>query len=275
VCRVTSDDTETHVFAATPGVPPVYCFDAASVQSWEVTHSKAVHTPGALTISGIRAGTDALIRLESTTGKKSQILTLTHEQAGNLWKGVFAGQKRLILTESGVMFNQGILTFTDTKAEQHFGVYPAPNKVTYQDQSLGSAADGIFTTYTVQQPVQTVDIRVETVPSQEHTWLIHLPDDTLDGVNDVFLRLNIACDKAFLYVEDTLIADHFYTGEIWEIGLKRFAELIKRHPLKLVLDPLYEDADIYLECKPDFVDGMAAALNGVDAVVEYQFDGIT
>jgi hypothetical protein len=38
---------------------------------------------------------------------------------------------------------------------------------------------------------------------------------------------------------------------------------------------LPEDKDIYLERKPNFVDGMAAALNDVEAVVEYQFGNVT
>jgi hypothetical protein len=270
VCRVTSGDVETYVFAATPGVSPGYCFESASVQSWEAPYTEAIRSSSGLVVSGVQPGTDALIHLESVEGKKIQILTLTHEQVGNLWKGTFAGQERLILTESDVMFDRGTLTLTDIKAERRFGVYPPPDEVTHHGQSLESAADGIFPTYTIQQTVRTVDVRVEAVPTQEHTWLIHLPDDALDGVNDVFLLLNVTCDKAFLYMEDALVADHFYNGEIWEVGLKRFAEMLKRHPLKLVLAPLHEDTDIYLECKPNFVNGIAVALDGVEAIVQYQ-----
>jgi hypothetical protein len=64
-------------------------------------------------------------------------------------------------------------------------------------------------------------------------------------------------------------------GEIWEVGLKRFAEMIPHHPLKLVLAPLRGDTDIYLECKPNFVNGIVAALDGIEAIVQYQFDNVT
>ena len=42
-------------------------------------------------------------------------------------------------------------------------------------------------------------------------------------------------------------------------------------PLTLVLSPLREDADRYLDRAPRYVDGVAAALNNVQAVPEYTF----
>jgi len=276
VCCVGTDDTKTYVFAATPGINPCYCFEAATVQRWQIVKGQVNDTAGELTISNEQPGTDAVIQLESREGKRIQLLTLPHDQALNLWKGDFAGKERLVLTESGVMFRQGSLTLTGKQAKQTFDVYPAPeNDLTYKGIRLAAVDDGIFTRYALQQPTHVIEAQIEVDSSQEYTWFIHLPEDTRAGVNDVFLRFSIDCNKAYLYVGDTLIADHFYNGEVWEVGLKRFASLIKSRPLKLVLDPLYADADIFLECKPRFVNGLAAALHNVEILPQYQFDGIT
>jgi len=275
VCRVETDDMETYVFAAIPGITPRYCFEAATVQNRQIINGDVDDSTGELTVSSVQPGIDVAIRMESKTGKKIELLTLTHDQTLNLWKGAFAGQERLVLTEAGVMFNEGRLTLTGNQAEQRFSLYPAPeDDLTYQGNRLAAVNNGIFTTYALQHPTHTVEIQVEVDLIQEHTWLIHLPDDTLAGVNDVFLQFSIDCDKAYLYVDDILIADYFYNGEVWEVGLKHLADLIKSQPLKLILDPLHEDADIYLECKPPFVNGIAAALHKVEVVTQYQFDDI-
>jgi hypothetical protein len=61
-----------------------------------------------------------------------------------------------------------------------------------------------------------------------------------------------------------LIADDFYYGRPWEIGLKRFAPEISRDGLALQFLPLRADAPVYLSPKgrPDF--------QGCDAMLEVQ-----
>ena len=126
-------------------------------------------------------------------------------------------------------------------------------------------------TYKVSQSKHNINIVVEESTEHAHTWYLTLPDDTLTGVNDVFLHIDVACDKAYLHIAGELIADHFYNGEIWQVGLKKYKQRLKGNKLKLSLVPLKENADIYLDKWPSFRDGIAATLNSITVQSEYTF----
>jgi beta-galactosidase len=276
VCRLATDSMTTYVFAATPGVPPTYSFDAATVAAWEPAGGKTAVEGETLVISGQDPGLGAIIDLRSSSGAAVRILTLNHDQALNLWKGDFAGRPRLVLTPSTVMFDRGELVLTGREADQPLWLYPALSCAppTCQGQPLDGVADGIFAAYTLQQSPQPLTARAEPLPDLPHAWRLELPHAELgacDGIEEIFLRLHIACDSAALYLDDKLIADTFYTGEVWEVGLKRFARRLKPGSLKLVLIPLRAGAEIYLEHPPAYIDGSAARLEQIDATPEYCF----
>jgi len=272
VCRLDQDTETIYVFVATEGVPPVYCFDAASVSKVDSSGGKAVVTANDLSISGIVPGTDSLIRIESTHGKAVNLLTLSPAQAQNLWKGEIDYQQHLILTTADVRFDLGILTFCSANSTQVFSVYPVPAKdFKFQGRLLKGTLAGIFTKYTVTQPKHDIKIQVEKSTSEPYTWIISLPDDVFEGVNDVFLHMDVVCDKAFLYIAGELIADHFYNGEIWVVGLKRFQQRLQHNKLRLTLVPLKENADIYFDKLPSYKDGIPATLNKITAQPEYLY----
>jgi hypothetical protein len=64
-----------------------------------------------------------------------------------------------------------------------------------------------------------------------------------------------------------LCADHFYTGEPWQIGLKRFDF---PHTLVIEIDALQDDAAVFLEKWPEMKAGVACCLSKVSIQPEYQ-----
>jgi beta-galactosidase len=112
-------------------------------------------------------------------------------------------------------------------------------------------------------------------------WTISVPQDALAGTEDVFLQIHYEGDVARLYAGGSLaggspagpspIDDNFYNGELWVIGLKRFATRLDA-PLQLQVLPLRDDAPVYFDpgYKPQFGGKQADAVASITAVPEYE-----
>ena len=68
---------------------------------------------------------------------------------------------------------------------------------------------------------------------------------------ELFLRLDFAGDAAELWLGGQCVADQFYYGDFWEVGLGRFG-----FPQKLTLKifPLHSSDRVLLDVKPEFTD---------------------
>ncbi|MCX6895414.1 MAG: hypothetical protein NTZ16_07965 [Verrucomicrobia bacterium] len=84
-------------------------------------------------------------------------------------------------------------------------------------------------------------------------WNIKLPAKA-DLKTNPLLRIRYVGDVARLTLNGKLIADNFYAGREFDLGLKRYAPEIFTGELRLQVLPLRRDAPIYLEPKarPDF-----------------------
>ena len=73
------------------------------------------------------------------------------------------------------------------------------------------------------------------------------------------------------------IRDDFYTGQTWEIGLKRYTDHDGKRDetfeARMEIDALTVDMpgeQIYLEMLPEFTEGKAARIDGVRLVEQYR-----
>ncbi|MDF2803190.1 MAG: beta-galactosidase [Anaerocolumna sp.] len=88
-------------------------------------------------------------------------------------------------------------------------------------------------------------------------------------LNDCFLCLDFGGDQAKLYVSDEWVGDWFYTGQTWEIGLKRF-----NFPTKLQVEiiGLKEEDKLFLETWPRFNKGVACDIEQVKVEIENVYE---
>ena len=83
------------------------------------------------------------------------------------------------------------------------------------------------------------------------------------------LRIHYQGDVARLLLNGRLINDNFYNGEVFEIGLRRFAPEILTGELTLQILPLQEAMPVYFEpgAKPRFnAEGLALKIERVEVV---------
>jgi len=193
-----------------------------------------------------------------------ELIDLSRKDALNAWKVKLKQEHLIISTTDVLQTDQGIELIGREKLI--FRIYPDLSNV--PDGFVRSGMDGIFTVYEKLMDVQEVPVgyRLETESAQRNTYEIELkiPQGNME---DCFLQITYQGDYAKLYRSGEFIADHFYVGKEWEVGLKQFD-----FPEKLTLEvyPLQENAEMFLETWPDMKNGIACELNHVSAQAEYK-----
>ena len=91
---------------------------------------------------------------------------------------------------------------------------------------------------------------------------------------EIFMEIEYEGDKAEMCRDGKLIADSFFTGQFWEIGLKRFIDSDGTRASQFVADvaitPLYEDTRVYLQDWPKLRDGKACDLVNIHLITQYR-----
>ena len=94
--------------------------------------------------------------------------------------------------------------------------------------------------------------------------------DFMNGCSDVYLYIDFEGDVAEITRDGELMADYFYTGLTWRIGLKRFTKQLSSGEWILDISPMYKDAYVYLDKWPEMRDGKALGLVRYSVVPEYR-----
>lgn len=103
-----------------------------------------------------------------------------------------------------------------------------------------------------------------------HTYdltILSIPDNDL---NSLYLIINYTGDKAALYLEETLIADHFWNGTPFEINLMDKVRVSSGEDiqLKFRVTPLNPDYKIFFDQKPG-APGVGK-IEGIELIPEYK-----
>jgi hypothetical protein len=178
------------------------------------------------------------MQVKAKSGQGFEILTLTRRQALHLTRQDIFGRQRLVLSDNVVVASGGKLRVSQIGgAKLDFAVFPAPKgKLVAETGALaGGEGNGVFRHYTIQVAKVKPDIKIEGIGSAEVK--ISSSTSALDGVNDVFLRVNYLGNEATLKQDGVLLCDNLFNRTPWEIGLKRFREKLSGAPLVLDITP--------------------------------------
>jgi hypothetical protein len=276
VCTVEADGRTVLVLASTDGIAPELALDADTVTSVVVPSGNGDFTPvnGRVLVTGLRPGTDALVEVDAADGSRVGLLVLDAATARTLYRGVAWGAERLVLCEDGVVFDGDEVRLHSPAAEPSFAVLPAPGSApVVEGERVREEADGVFTRYTVEagaltstaahvslvrpagpapEPVTGVQGRAS-MPADKYVatvaaeYRVDVPEDLLRAPAGVLLRLHWTGDLARAYVGDVLVADQFYSGRVWDIGLDRLsAEELRASGLRLRVLPLAAEAPVHV-----------------------------
>ena len=196
--------------------------------------------------------------------QQAELLTLTREEAKNAWKVQL--DKEYLLVSNQTVLQRGKAVELVGQGKPRFKAYPALNYV--PKDFVRKADEGTWAVYEKELTLHKAQVELELIEESKEKKVYQIKIENIDkACNDLFIDINYNGDCSKLYIEDEYVDDHFYTGEKWEIGLKRFDFPTE---LKIEIMPLEEEAKIFLEHWPEMEDGRACKISKVSATYEYR-----
>ncbi len=223
-----------------------------------------------------------------------QIIVLSREEALHGSKVVIGSREHLIISKADAITcpdgSVNLLYETDENAKLVFRAFPelsaANDSFTCKKKSdiaEGYTTSEVFALYESKNEFRN-DARVEFTQIEEPASYLETPDRygkndrafyevNVKGIpedsNEVYMHIGYEGDTAALFVGGEIATDSFYTGQEWEIGLKRYADTEFRG--EIVMTPLYESdkEKMYLQNWPAMEDGKALRLNQIRLTTQY------
>ncbi|MBQ7614868.1 MAG: beta-galactosidase [Butyrivibrio sp.] len=210
------------------------------------------------------------------------ILTITKNEAIHAVKVKISGRDHLIVSEGDAVTADGHVKLyfevSDKEKEKKplFRCFPqltaAPSGFALKKE-MKAGEDFItgdaLAIYEGEQAIRN-DLVGSFEKKSETEYEIKVPG-SLKGADEIFLHVEYEADSAKLFKDEQVIADNFYTGQDWEIGLKRFYDRFGNSDeliLKAELLPLKEGDGVYLQEWPKMLDGTACRFANLHLIVQ-------
>ncbi|HEU4883690.1 MAG TPA: beta-galactosidase [Longimicrobium sp.] len=291
------------VFFAIPGIAPEFVFESSGVGSLDAPDATVSRLGSRIYVRNVPTGPGPVIVSRAGRGEIIRIVLLSQEQAENLTVTTAGGLRRLLISPQDVFVDEDRIHLR-SRGGSGFSLAVYPDFSRAPEGLTAEGRDGIFTRYTAARPPRPATVSVSQareadaappvtlynavtwrtveialVPSDSAwegagRWRIEVPPDALEGLSDLFLEIRYTGDQARLYAGGELLTDNFFNGLPWRVGLKRYADALRRGPLELQILPLRADAPVFIPASlrpTDFgAGGQRAEVQAVEAIPEYE-----
>lgn len=197
--------------------------------------------------------------------RQAEVITLSREEALNSWK--IGGERECLLVTKGKVTQKDNGHVIISRNSDIVKAYPelsvAPSGYRYTGVENGFAVYECIAA--TGECGVTYSVIKEEANIKKVEFTINYPKEAAE---DYFLQLDFGGDIAKLYINGEWEDDWFYTGQIWEIGLKRYGFPEK---LQVEISALQEGAECYLEKWPVFKNGIACDIYKVSLEAEYVY----
>lgn len=220
--------------------------------------------------------------IEGSMGKNS-IITISREDAKNAWKYKIDGRDYLFVGNSAdtsfiqegekVVLLDNNVVGTDRKLS--FKTYPELNSLPEHFKLIGNEDDlfvyeldqaslskdqdiSVNFRLTKEDQTEANPEKIEQKPDKYNEYEVNVNYNELpDYVSDLFLDIKYRGESGQLFINGDQEGDSFYTGQTWQVGLKRF-DFAKDMTIKIF--ELKKDLAIYLEEWPEMEAGKDSAM---------------
>ena len=170
---------------------------------------------------------------------KSYIVSL------NARKSIIFSDAVVLQKESGLeLLNDGINNF-------EISVYPKTTRVPVANFGTVKKIEGNagFSSYRLTLPPFQFAAKTKEISTQKIT--VALPQTIPASVNDIYLNVNYTGDTGMDFINGELVADNFYNGLPWQIGLRNFVSSpTKPKEMVFYFRPMQKNATYLLDLQP-------------------------
>ncbi|BEL04427.1 hypothetical protein Q0Z83_026180 [Actinoplanes sichuanensis] len=261
LCDLTVGGVPTAVLGATAGLPVELVLDAGTAAAVEGPAAVSYETEQ-IVVSGIEPGPGALLRITAADGSQAAILLLDETSALHATRGRLWGADRLVISAAPVVLDEGtavvygppapVLVHPAVSGHPRQGVFSVHEPPVADVEPVPAAVTRVRAAGPARRPVLDAATGRASAPQDadfEQAAVLHVPvpDDVFaDTGDEVLLRIHWTGDVGRAYVDGRLVADQFWYGPVWEIGLRRIRKEAVTHGIELRLLPLAEDAPIFV-----------------------------
>ena len=256
--------TAHYVFFSNEGLAPMLAFGGIKKAKGE---NCAISTSGNTTLV---QGAEGKVFSFSMDGK--QFLVIPRSFARQALK-----VNNVLLFAEATLLPQGDAMELLSRGADHvaLSIYPATSKtITIKDAELVKTAplSKLFSSFMVKFKTVTPIVKFEKLSGQKYVLKAGV---SLMGLNDLTLRLTYKGDRAMAFFDGLLVADHFYYGKPWDIGLKRFLPKLQQQDMVFFFHPVSETAPYLVDFDPSEIpdfskESSVLQVEKVEVIPEYK-----
>lgn len=241
ITRIMGATSPEYFFFTPEGMTPEFCFDESTVQHLHSEDAVIRYTNGRIYVTFV-GKTEGLIHLRSRDGKETVIHLLSREQAMDLWDIELWGKRRLVISETPFTVNGDELSFYSRDSHStSFAVYPPVNHALVSNYNTLRLTDREdchgFEYYELPLPAYTFQPDVHKFGDRKASVAVPAEAWDTEHLHELFLAVHYVGDIGNASINGRLVGDHFWNGDVWELGLMQHEQELRELPLDLYVAP--------------------------------------
>jgi hypothetical protein len=205
--------------------------------------------------------------------KKVHFVTLTRKQSLDFQQIEWNGRSVAVLTDAALIASRETIKIEHVTNTVEYAVFP-DGVLPAMKNAVSLGKSGIFNGYRLEK--QPVEITPELKKIGPSRYIVKIPSWNTKTIKDVLLQVHYTGDIGHAFIDGDMIADNFWNGAVWEIGLREFAENLKHNPLTLYITPLKEQSTVNVEStmagRREESTGITVGIESITATALYEWD---
>jgi beta-galactosidase len=274
---LTENGTARYAFVAVDGIPPEFAFENKTPEQIQSADCQ-VTAAGSMSIVHCPSDKVSEFTAEKESGSAVTFAVFPKSLATQAWLVNTKEGKRLAFSEVTLLKqSDGIAASSVGNNVLSLAVYPALHTAPqYQGTAISTVTPPHhnMSAYTLTLP--EVEPFVHAKVADRKTLTLSSDKSALpEGIDDAILEIDYTGDVGLAFINGQLVDDHFYFGQPWRIGLRRFLSQLAEDGMYISFRAIDKDApflaDLPTSAIPDFSkEHEVLRINQVRVLPEYR-----